>query len=1105
MAADLSSSTPGLVGLLVPATWCHPDHVWSAQSSYTQAGPRPGVPEPQQASDLVLESSGTQAASTQLRVRVQKAGDPAPEDGAGIVWENEGDSLWRGWDPPRLITGWEALNYSDTAALHRYTHCVRLTDGTVVLAYQKTDGGVRKLYTRTKTETGSWSSEALAYAQSATANHGLHPCLIATPDGACLLLHWVEDSTSTEAQVRVHRSTDSGATFSVASQFALQTTVDIAGSPGPGASGYDLGRLRAAYAGGQYLLIAQMTSQDNTPPSNREIYKQFASPNGVRFELIETGGTGAANIFGYQEVIGLESGFAVLYCGDSAPTDIRLRLLESAYQDFSSVSSSGVETVFDHAAFDGTNKVWTDGDLAAWRDEDGILYVITRLFATGAADGNAVIARSVDNGTTWENMGDSSVDPSNSVGLWWNGDTACYPVEFSGCSQAGRAVVPHRWAANPGNEDQSLAVLYLGGWTTVCMPGQQTFEVDTKRVGWEFTWLPFELPDDLGWTATSSATYSATLETPGRLNLTTSGGTGTIYYSLNPNGTLAEGMILRAALAVNSGGSLAADQCAIRMRLADGVGDYDVSIRFTTTGFRCYDNNGAAAIGADVTVAVSSGVEILAALDDGNFRVWYRLRDQSPDKDWTAGPTSSSVTNDAGTPAANNLVRFGVITAADVTAYFYELHFVTDEYTGPSGLAAGQDNPADLFPRPLTAESVYVDGGVYVRGTAGPGRRGDEFDIDTRYDYALSRVFPTSEPSPRRGWRSIGVASDVEIALRLDTTLGDVDGNPGSDLIAFYLDGINWRTATLKGRTGGAWVTLASLDSASDHLTLGWAREGNTVIPNSGGSQAPYLHANEYAGGYFQLASGVIRRIARHTGGSWRTTGQQTPRLELEGITGAEASSGTTGAIWAPRLAVLHHCAGVAYAGFKLVIGAQTTVESDLRVGSLVCGPVYATTPPSADGIAWSTQSGQAITVARDGTGRARSERPTWRTLTMTWGDPVYEGALMGDEPTPDWIEAYTGSGGEGVATPGDPLRTLEGVLQVLDEARLRSAGRNPTPVVALPRIPVGSTQTVVLTRREDFLYGWFRGPVARRYTHEITGARRVLATGSALVFEEVR
>jgi hypothetical protein len=74
------------------------------------------------------------------------------------------------------------------------------------MCYQRTEAGLKRVYARSKSLSGSWGSEVLVYTQGAGATHNLFPCLIPLADGSVLLAHWVEDSDSAEAQVRVHRS-----------------------------------------------------------------------------------------------------------------------------------------------------------------------------------------------------------------------------------------------------------------------------------------------------------------------------------------------------------------------------------------------------------------------------------------------------------------------------------------------------------------------------------------------------------------------------------------------------------------------------------------------------------------------------------------------------------------------------------------------------------------------------------------------------------------------------------------------------------------------------------------------------------------------------------
>ena len=424
---------------------------------------------------------------------------------------------------------------------------------------------------------------------------------------------------------------------------------------------------------------------------------------------------------------------------------------------------------------------------------------------------------------------------------------------------------------------------------------------------------------------------------------------------------------------------------------------------------------------------------------------------------------------------------------------------MTDQYTGPTDLASGQTNPDDLFPRALTANAVYVDGGTRVRGLDGPGKRGDEFDIDTRYDYSKDRMFPAIEPTPRRGWRSTGDGSAANIPLVFDTTLlgtGGQESNPGSDVFCLYLDGINWHTGIIQGYTAGAWSTIGTFDTADGLNGLGWAREGNRIVPAVGGTDKPFIHANEFAGARFEINATTIRKITRHGDGTFnKDATYQTARLLLESPAAVDPSGGTSGAIWPRRCALIVNVAGATYSGFRLVIDAQDTLEEYFEIGTLSWGPVYVTAPFPDQGVQRGIQHGGTLATARDRTTTSRIDAPSARTLTMAWSDSSWEGEVQGDTPTPNHINAYTGASAEPVASWGAAHRTLEGVVSMLDDSLV--------PVVALPRIPITGDKVVVLNRQQDFLYGWMSGPVTRSVVFGQRAGRDDLVTGGTITFAE--
>ena len=138
MATDESQSV--LRGLLtVDPRVVDASNLWSAQSSYTQAGPLPGVPVPQRETDMVLMTTGVQAAGNQLRVQVHRAGLPGLGDSAaGFIWQYQGDTNWRGCDVPSVITSWESIEWTSTPGTliaAKEADCITLANGDVLAIY----------------------------------------------------------------------------------------------------------------------------------------------------------------------------------------------------------------------------------------------------------------------------------------------------------------------------------------------------------------------------------------------------------------------------------------------------------------------------------------------------------------------------------------------------------------------------------------------------------------------------------------------------------------------------------------------------------------------------------------------------------------------------------------------------------------------------------------------------------------------------------------------------------------------------------------------------------------------------------------------------------
>lgn len=1060
-----------------------PDCLWSAQSSYTEANPRPGAPVSTGTSQAVLQASGEQSVSASVTIQGLAAGMPGP-GGAGIGWYGAGDLLCRGWDPPLLLSGWEAVTWTDGSgpAVIREVgspHAVTLSDGTVVAAAQvRHVSGVTttyRIYVFVRDpSTGSWSSQSV-YSQSGAPTLGLWPCLLVLPSGQ-IQLYYLRELTD-ECQMAMLYSTDQGATWSTGSLACLNTSMDTSGAPGAGADGGDPWRPRAVYKDGQVLMMVSYRLHD-TSLDTAESYYQFASSDlGCSFDAVGTvwnGDAGTDEGGAYHELLVLDGKFQMLFLGVNRSDRPVLRAVANAYERIGSVAVTDLGFAGTWGNLDATTAdYYTDGDLAAWVDEDGVAYLAGRMVTD---NGEIVIARSNDGGTTWAMLGQSDYagmgDPVGAVIDF--ADASTYVKNLCAVRQGGRAILLHNWAANPGDEDNSLGAAYLGGWSTVTMPTLSSVREDVQQVSWSRTWFAIEVPSDCGWTASGAG--SATLSSGSLVVSTTAQAKN---FSINPTGTIAEGMVVRVALKVTSGGSLASDTVGARLRVADGVNDYDVSLRARLNGstheVRVYDNNAGAAVGSDMTVAGTGGVDLLVALGDASLAVWYRARGLGTDRDYAEGPASTSLTTDGATPEANHLIQWGHFLGSTADSAWYEVHYVSDEYAGFSvlDLSEGQENPDDLFARTAGAGVIYIDDGLQVRVVDGPLLAGETFTIAAAPEYAISRIFPETSPSPRVRFRSTSTAQQT-IALAFDESLlGTVESALGNSAIGLYLGGINWRTGTLQGYDvdTAAWVTIATIDTSTGMTGLDWTRKGNTVIPATGGAgDQPYLHFNECAGWTLGYNGVTFRRIRASTEGRWdRTSGTtKRPTLFLEEVEGTDPTSGGSAYLMPTEYTCVVYTEAT-YAGYRLVIDSQTTVDGYFEIGTCVLGPVVLFGSEYSWGRRIETEPGADVTAARDGTDRARPLAPTRRAVELSWVDGVELSGVEGGDP--DYVLPTATASATPAASVGDVPYLLDGLVRWLDGAR--------RPVVYLPRLAKGPPDTIHLNRRAQFLYGRTAGTVS--------------------------
>ena len=1057
MANDISTSS--FRALIVPDTRAT---LLDGESSYKETGPKVDTPT-RESGDTFLTLNGTAKTihssqeSETLRIRANRSG---MLESAAFIWKQQSESStsWRGWNPPNVPMSWTSLAWTDgSGSPFEFTdpHAITLDDESVVLAFERKLSSTREVVVRKyDSSADTWSAASTVFSIADT-TATLRPCLVKLPSGRLLLFLWTVGSDT--ANIRMYFSANDGVSWVLGTNGVLNTPIGVTSAT----ADYSVstkGRLRAVYIDGVISMVGGLRSND-TGLNNRDVLVQWASNDfGASFDQVGSiwGGTSDADDGdgSYQDLQVVGGDLALLYMSQISGSNPQIRKVGSPYTEFRTANDISI-----NASAWGTvsSATFTDGDLASWVDTNGTLFVIGR-----QAGGNQEIIGvfSTDNGATFEALGRSTLLAGTRIGeIVETGVTTSYPRKLVATGQGARGLLFHSWKANVGNEEDSISVLALGGFSSLSMPSLDSSKDIDQSVGYSICWFPFDVPSDSGWTGAGTGT--ATLAS-GYLALASDGSSKAKNFRKSNADAFSSGIIFNTVFKVNAGGSIAANQIGATLRLADGTNDLQIALRATTTSFAIYDVNGTAQVGSTVSQSMTSDVEFLITIGGTTVRSWYRVYNSKSDSSWTIGPTGTIV--DAGASGVStNTIKFGRMTA-NVTAdcSFRLVRYTTGDYTGESKnlLVDGQTNPDDLRGRYLNS---YIEGGISVGMIDGPAYREDEHSVGIVHDYAVERCLPDSKDlSPRVEWRSTD-ETEQSIALLISRVKTEV-ADAMSDQIGIGLFGINFRTATIEGYDGSSWSTLYALDTAPDLDALSWERKGNTVRPTSNASPLFYLFANEYKDSYFKFAAdGECRKIDSNAGGSWSAlTTRRRVAISLVDTDGTEGSSGSVAAIWPKDIVLSIPLLGVDYAAFRIKITAsQGTAEGYYKIGQIVFGSLVPLANEYSYGRSIETTPNTEIITGRDGSTRASVLGPSHRIVEVGWEEGVDSTAFGGASPDPDYFKACSDSSALPVSTKGETLRTLEGILRETEGGRW--------PLVYVPRLQQVSVN-IKINRRDELI-----------------------------------
>tara|TARA_A100001201_G_scaffold46751_1_gene47247 strand:- start:3997 stop:7308 length:3312 start_codon:yes stop_codon:yes gene_type:complete len=1053
--------------------------VWTAQSTgLQQADPRPGIPTSGGDYELVVNASGEMAADQSVRLYTHTGGAPGKTSGARVVWrDSSGVSLgndYRGKDPASLITYWESINWIDGSGTPSSTidpHMVTLSDQTVVLAYRYLASGVPSIAIRTRNKTtGAWGSASLVFTGSAAISCGL-PGLVVLPDDKVMLYFWRQ--TNNEANIRAYVSTDKGANWSLASGGILASTISTAGSFGSGNAGFELGRLRGAYANGQVLLVGELQDHDTDKTSCQHFIQLASNSMGADFSQVEI--ASSDTVFTAAPEVVAHNGEFLIYSINSTVNQIKQTRIGSAYDSISNSYGNTVitgnaisETSFIFATLAGGGEYAADSDLAAFVDPEGRLYLVATYFGNGGGTGatkQVTIYRSDDNGESWAAVGTKGSLSTGGDGIWWeSGDSSTYPTNYTATACQGRVIVVTNHGADPGNEDNSLSAFYLGGWSQVTFPQRGDYASQLDQGVWTRTWVPFDIPDDVGWTAAGTASTES-IDT-GVLAVAATGGGASRTYSLNPTSTETQGMILRFSVQCTVG-SVTSDVYGVTLRLADGSNDRQITIRLSTDSFRVRDDNAGSALHTETSVDLDgSFIEFLVAMSESNLKIWYRTAGNGSDRTWTTAMTTTALNNNTGSPDSNNLIKWGALGAG--SGKWAEFHYAVAADTG-NQLSTGQDNPDGLMGEIYAGIGyrTYIDNGLFINASDGPGLPGQFYDIATRYGFSVDRIFAANSPSPRSRWRSTDTTAQT-IAFQFDAVASTTaESDLGNEAICVALYGINFRSWTLEGYDVDttAWVTIGAVDGSDGLSGLAFTRNGSTVVPN--GDENLYLHLNELDGASISL-NGTFRRIKTNTAGSWDTSATvKKTTLFLEGISNSDPTSHANGIIIPKNVAAVFNTNGAKYSGYRIQIPSQTTVDQYFEIGNVLAGPIEFFGRQYSWGRSITTTPNVELDTRQDGAIYSRKFGPAARAIRFGWAEGVDTSQIYASNPDPDYIKIHS-SGGP-VASVSDVPHQMDGLATLIGP---------DSPVVYLPAVDVGSSSVLVYNRRHEMMLGRLTGPV---------------------------
>lgn len=594
----------------------------------------------------------------------------------------------------------------------------------------------------------------------------------------------------------------------------------------------------------------------------------------------------------------------------------------------------------------------TPGVVAIARRDDGTIWCFT--WEPTAGDLGMLCSVSLDGGLTFSTPTSTRVCDLESTGYATSGFD-----HISAGVWRGSVIVVALVDSNAAS-DNGLHFMEFGGWSNFT----EGLAGATSPNPFQHSYFALDYPQNVGWTRTDLGA-GATITNQPYLEITVGAGDNSEWRSSAGMWTTAagDGRTVRARIQVVSGGLATSDRATILMAMDDGVNNQIVNLRFSATEARAYDAAGVQ-IGSTLTLDLTKWTDLRVsfrhdypAAGAGLVAIEYQQ-----DADLVA----TRWLDNANVPEAVGLldrITFGG-TAGGATVWRIG-------YIGISETEANADafsNPADLTGRPLSAaDDYYLSAGVYVGGFNTGGVPGDEYSIETEYNYGKADVWREFRPS--RQTRS--AADNTAWDWRADAGANDrFKGN----LVALF--GTNFRSATFQMNALDSWgapsVTQA-LDATVESFTVGAGVRGAGYV---GPTATPSWRIGQYRSDedghrWFVEINSVVYEIADN----------DASRLYIEGVD-LSAASGTA-YIFGDRMATTVTFAQ--YRFMRVSVASQDTADGHFRLGTLIFDQSFTPAQLYDYGFVDRVEPNVEVIEADNGSRSSSRRGPRRRTLAIQW------------------------------------------------------------------------------------------------------------------------